>query len=95
MKIEVGIKSGLQRFKTSRLPSFTPEEIDMVKNSLDFLGINFYTTYDVRSENSPHEGGPLRTTPLEDDMSATWLAHGDAFGAFDVKVSAKYMWCLV
>ncbi|XP_019168138.1 PREDICTED: vicianin hydrolase-like [Ipomoea nil] len=28
-----------------RLPKFTPEEIKLVKGSIDFLGINYYTTY--------------------------------------------------
>ncbi|MCE0480948.1 hypothetical protein HAX54_038257 [Datura stramonium] len=28
-----------------RLPKFTPEQVKLVKGSMDFLGINYYTTY--------------------------------------------------
>ncbi|XP_027350965.1 beta-glucosidase 11-like [Abrus precatorius] len=35
----------------SRLPSFTQKESNVVKGSIDFLGINFYVTYFVK--NSP------------------------------------------
>jgi len=35
----------------SRLPSFTKKESNMIRNSIDFLGINFYTSFYV--ENNP------------------------------------------
>ncbi|XP_008559244.1 myrosinase 1 [Microplitis demolitor] len=46
-----------QGFSKSRLPKFTTEEVEMVKNSTDFLGLNFYhavrvekwTDYDVNT----------------------------------------------
>lgn len=28
-----------------RLPKFTPEQVKLVKGSMDFLGMNYYTTY--------------------------------------------------
>jgi beta-glucosidase len=32
----------------NRLPSFTPEEAEMVKGSFDFIGLNHYTTKFVK-----------------------------------------------
>lgn len=36
----------------SRLPSFTQKESNLVKGSMDFLGINFYYSHKVK--NSPN-----------------------------------------
>lgn len=35
----------MQRIVADRLPKFTQKEISMVKGSVDFVGINQYTTY--------------------------------------------------
>lgn len=34
-----------QGFSRSRLPHFTPEEIEMIRGSADFLGLNYYSSY--------------------------------------------------
>ncbi|XP_053619750.1 lactase-like protein isoform X2 [Plodia interpunctella] len=44
VKERVAAKSKEQGFLTSRLPTFTPEEKDLLKGSSDFLGMNHYTT---------------------------------------------------
>ncbi|KAJ9579864.1 hypothetical protein L9F63_004466 [Diploptera punctata] len=36
-------------YKTSHLPEFTAEEVELIKGSCDFLGINHYTTFFVKS----------------------------------------------
>lgn len=38
-------KSNEENFRRSRLPSFTQEEIDLIKGTSDFLGLNYYNSY--------------------------------------------------
>ncbi|CAK8541953.1 unnamed protein product [Lathyrus sativus] len=39
----------MKRIVGSRLPSFTKKESNLVRNSIDFLGINFYCTFSVNN----------------------------------------------
>lgn len=45
----------------SRLPSFTKTESNIVKGSIDFLGINYYYTSHVKNipQNQPVETGHI------------------------------------
>ncbi|XP_063616861.1 myrosinase 1-like [Cydia splendana] len=38
-------KSRQQNYSRSRLPKFTPEEVDYIRGTADFFGLNHYTTY--------------------------------------------------
>lgn len=51
MRRKVDSKSEAQGFPESRLPRFTEEEQEMVRQSSDFLGLNFYTSEMVRPED--------------------------------------------
>ena len=44
VKHVIGNRSEAQGFETSRLPSFTQEEKELLKGSADFLGLNMYTS---------------------------------------------------
>ncbi|CAH2102046.1 unnamed protein product [Euphydryas editha] len=44
MRKRIDTISKLQGFSRSRLPHFTPEEIEMIRGSADFLGLNHYDT---------------------------------------------------
>lgn len=42
----------MQNIVGDRLPKFTPEEVKMVKGSMDFVGINQYTAYYMYNQQS-------------------------------------------
>ncbi|GJQ82457.1 hypothetical protein Trydic_g11868 [Trypoxylus dichotomus] len=44
MTSRIAAKSVAENFPRTRLPAFTAEEIDMIRGSADFLGLNYYTT---------------------------------------------------
>ncbi len=52
MRELIDSKSAADNLIQSRLPTFTPDEKDMINGSSDFLGFNHYTTELVESEVS-------------------------------------------
>lgn len=48
MKKFVAVKSSREGFPRSRLPVFTQDEIDYIRGTADFLGLNFYTTFLIK-----------------------------------------------
>ncbi|KAH9642756.1 hypothetical protein HF086_010409 [Spodoptera exigua] len=52
VKEKIAAKSAEQGLFRSRLPEFTPEEVEYVKGSSDFYGLNHYTTYLVYRNES-------------------------------------------
>lgn len=67
MKDRVAKRSKEQGFARSRLPAFTPEEIDLIKGSSDFFGLNHYTTQLVRA--NAKTGHPVPS--YADDIGVT------------------------
>ncbi|KAL4712808.1 hypothetical protein ACJJTC_011878 [Scirpophaga incertulas] len=49
---KIAAKSQEQGFSRSRLPDLTTEEIEMIRGSSDFLGLNFYTSRIIRKNNN-------------------------------------------
>ncbi|CAH2086918.1 unnamed protein product [Euphydryas editha] len=68
VKEKIAVKSLSQGFPRSRLPAFTPEEIELVKGSSDFLGINHYTTSLVYRNESVN--GYYASPSYYDDIGA-------------------------
>lgn len=92
MRIEINVKSVLQGYRESRLPIFTQEEINLIRGSVDFIGINFFTSYNVQSYNlnenssSSTNYSNFKSANIEQDMFANWLPYDDAHGVYEIKV---------
>ncbi|OEL28971.1 Beta-glucosidase 30, partial [Dichanthelium oligosanthes] len=41
-------------FLGERLPKFTPEQVEMVRGSYDFIGVNYYTGYFTSAAPAPN-----------------------------------------
>ncbi|XP_018320184.1 myrosinase 1-like [Agrilus planipennis] len=63
IKEYIGNRSSAQGFTKSRLPQFTSDEIDYIRGTSDFFGLNHYTTKLVR--NSPATNN---TVSFESDL---------------------------
>lgn len=50
MRNRIDFKSLFQGFSRSRLPYFTDKEVQLIKDSADFLGINFWREFKIRAE---------------------------------------------
>lgn len=44
MKERIAAKSAAQGFSRSRLPELSPEEVELIRGTSDFFGLNHYTT---------------------------------------------------
>jgi len=80
MRSKIDDKSEAQGFPESRLPQFTAEESAMIFNSSDFLGINFYTSNVVYTEEGDLENIDWNA---DQDVGAyqddTWFAAGSVW----------------
>ncbi|GBP05947.1 Myrosinase 1 [Eumeta japonica] len=75
MKEKVAAKSAEQGFFRSRLPEFTQEEIEYVRGSSDFFGLNHYTTFLVYRNESIYDANPVPS--LFDDADIGSYHHPD------------------
>ncbi|KAJ8715639.1 hypothetical protein PYW07_010121 [Mythimna separata] len=66
VKEKVAAKSAEQGFFRSRLPEFTPEEVDYVKGTSDLFGLNHYTTFLVYRNESVQ--GTHDVPSMHDDL---------------------------
>lgn len=79
MREYVDAASAREGLTTSRLPHFTEEERDDIVNTMDFIGLNHYTTEYVQHQERTDFGweGDQNTTKSFDDLwpksSAEWL----------------------
>ncbi|CAK1540355.1 unnamed protein product [Leptosia nina] len=82
MRSRIDAISKLQHFPRSRLPSFTKDEVEMIKGSADFLGLNHYTTslasfkeskVTPQPSFSEDMGGVLKQKSDWPKSNSTWL----------------------
>ncbi|XP_049866270.1 lactase/phlorizin hydrolase-like [Pectinophora gossypiella] len=68
MKEKIAAKSAEQGYPRSRLPEFTPEEVEYIRGTADFFGLNHYTTELVFRNASVY--GFHKSPSANDDMDA-------------------------
>merc|ERR1711976_245858 len=96
MKQKVLEKSLAQGYNRSRLPEFTPEEVQRIKGTSDFFGLNFYSSGLTTHEEQPLDppsyfsdsdtGGGI--DPSWPSSGSTWL-WVTPFGMRDILVHIK------
>ncbi|XP_010922562.1 beta-glucosidase 1-like [Elaeis guineensis] len=64
----------IQEIVKERLPKFTEEEVKMVKGSIDYVGINQYTTYYMYD---PHQPEPQKPTSYANDWHVGYAYERD------------------
>lgn len=73
----IGNRSAEAGYRRSRLPSLTQEEIEYIRGTFDFLGLNTYTSYIVKAleakdvDSSPSWANDAMTSIYQ---SETWQA---------------------
>nr|AEW46866.1 seminal fluid protein CSSFP016 [Chilo suppressalis] len=67
----VAEKSAKQGYASSRMPSFTDEERDLVRGSFDFFGVNHYTAF-LASAAKEHKTYYPVPSPYDDSDSSTY-----------------------
>lgn len=72
----ISAASKQQGLKRSRLPQFTPEEIDRIRGTSDFFGINSYTTVLV-SRNDRNNSANFPIPSFEHDMGVVQTQNPD------------------
>ncbi|XP_025830317.1 myrosinase 1-like [Agrilus planipennis] len=72
VKEYIAAQSSLEGYKRSRLPQFTQDEINYIKGTSDFMGLNHYNSYSVS-----HAPSTLQDTSYHNDYQATyWRLNG-------------------
>lgn len=89
MKKFVENKSLQQGFKKSRLPAFTKDEIDYIRGTADFLGVNFYSTFLVQNVEEPtNKVGYEQDSQVKIYQDEKWPTSGAAW--LKVKNAEKF-----
>ena len=73
MKKKIAMKSAAQGFPKSRLPEFTSDEIELVRGSSDFFGLNHYLTYYVYRNDSIQNSYEVPSFMDDLDVSTYYL----------------------
>ncbi|GJQ70049.1 hypothetical protein Trydic_g15999, partial [Trypoxylus dichotomus] len=77
MKANIEYASKQEGLLKSRLPEFAPEEIELIKGSADFLGVNHYTTfYCTSTEDQDIEATLLYIPDMEVNCAPNATADG-------------------
>lgn len=91
----ISAMSKQQGFKRSRLPQFTPQEIDRIRNTSDFFGINSYTSVLV-TRNDRNNSANYSIPSFSHDMGTIesvdddWPTSGSVWLRVSLNLHKKY-----
>ncbi|PSN50026.1 Myrosinase 1 [Blattella germanica] len=77
IKDSLAKKSKEQGYYRSRLPAFTKEQVELIKGTWDYVGINYYTTFLV-SDGIHGTGIPIDDLDLELSQDPKWQKAGSS-----------------
>lgn len=80
----VGALSKQQGYSKSRLPRFTQSEVDRIRGTSDFFGINSYTTVLVQKNDRNNSAGHpvpgfLHDAGITESIDSTWPKSGSVW----------------
>ncbi|XP_018330919.1 myrosinase 1-like [Agrilus planipennis] len=70
MKSHIAFRSALEGYNSSRLPQFTSEEIEYIKGTSDFFGLNHYTS--IMAAELPSDMPVVPGTSIANDINLTY-----------------------
>ncbi|KAI8476896.1 MAG: beta-glucosidase 1B [Monoraphidium minutum] len=68
--------ASMKKAMGSKLPSFTPEQSAMLKDSMDYFGVNFYNGYFIKAPADPNSEFPYEVTYK--DNKGQWVGEPSA-----------------
>ncbi|XP_072393183.1 myrosinase 1-like [Diabrotica undecimpunctata] len=80
MRKVIAERSAAQGFKKSRLPQFTEKQLQRIKGAVDYLGVNYYTTYMVKNQGDvPVVSGWQEDMQVETYQKDEWQRSSSAW----------------
>lgn len=81
VKERIANRSKLEGFKSSRLPQLTSEEINYIRGTVDFLGVNHYTSNIVSLTEEAATSNPsfFYDRGYNTYQNETWLGSASAW----------------
>ncbi|XP_069355874.1 myrosinase 1-like [Maniola hyperantus] len=81
LMLKVSLAEG---YSESRLPSFTEDEIEFIKGTADFYGMNHYTSYLIRPSTPEDEPGIWFLTGSPELRATLFYPPGSSYGAASI-----------
>lgn len=79
VKERIARNSAAQGYTKSRLPSFTPKQVEYIRGTADFLGLNFYTAYYGKPGEDGDSPSMARDTGIITTQDPGWASSASSW----------------